>query len=117
MSPTNKSLTIHPRVSEKAYAMSQTGTYVFVVPVTTNKVEVAKAVAAQFNVTVLTVNTATQKGKPVRFYRGGKFDSGSRSDLKKAYVRLQDGDSIPVFAANDESESTAPAKTKKGGKE
>ena len=114
----SKSLEIHPRVSEKAYALSQTGMYVFVVPMSTNKVEVAKAVTMQFNVTVETVNITVQKGKPVRFYRGGKFDSGTRSDLKKAYVRLQEGDSIPVFAANDEAEAAAPAKaTKKGGKE
>ena len=115
----SKTLAIHPRISEKAYAMSHTGTYVFVVPMSTNKVEVAKAVSAQFSVTVEDVNIAVQKGKAVRFYRKGKYDSGNRSDLKKAYVRVAKGDTIPVFAA-EEAETAAPVKkvtTKKGGKE
>ena len=114
----SKTLAIHPRISEKAYAMSQTGTYVFVVPVTSNKVEVAKAVTAQFDVTVEEVNIVVQKGKPVRFYRKGKFDTGNRSDIKKAYVRIAKGQTIPVFAAEDTAPAAPATKaTKKSGKE
>lgn len=109
-----KTMPVRPRVSEKAYAVSQTGTYVFIVPTDANKVEIAKAVAAQFDVTVTSVNTVTQKGKAIRFYRSGKFDNGTRSDMKKAYIRLADGQSIPVFAA-EEAEEAAPAKKAKKG--
>ena len=113
----SKLLQLHPRVSEKAYALSQSGTYVFVVPTSTNKVEVAKAVTAQFNVTVISVNMTVQKGKPVRFYRKGKFDNGTRSDIKKAYVRLAEGNTIPVFAATEEPVAEPTNKGKKSGKE
>ncbi len=110
----SKTMAVRPRVSEKAYAISQTGTYIFIVPINANKVEIAKAINAQFAVTVTDVNTTTQKGKAVRFYRGGKFDNGTRSDMKKAYVRLAEGQSIPVFAA-DEPEEVVPAKKAKKG--
>lgn len=112
----SKTMAVRPRVSEKAYGQSQSGTYVFIVPIDSNKVEIAKAVNAQFDVTVTDVNTTTQKGKAVRFYRGGKFDNGTRSDTKKAYVRLADGQSIPVFAAEEAEEAASAKKAKKGDK-
>lgn len=93
-----KNLLITPRMSEKAYAESQKGTYVFVVPDEANKQEVASAVAAQHNVTVVDVNIVRAKGKKVRTHRGrGKFANGFRGDVKKAYVRLKDGDSIAIY--------------------
>jgi len=93
-----KELLITPRMSEKAFAASQNGTYVFVVPDTANKQEIASAVAKQYDVTVVDVNIVRAKGKNVRTYRGrGKFASGTRKDVKKAYIRLKDGDSITIF--------------------
>ena len=111
-----KTLPVRPRVSEKAYAISQTGTYVFIVPTDSNKVEIAKAVAAQFAVDVTSVNTVTQKGKPIRFYRKGRFDNGTRSDIKKAYIRIAEGQTIPVFAAEEPEEAAPAKKAKKGDK-
>ncbi|MEI7631879.1 MAG: 50S ribosomal protein L23 [bacterium] len=125
----NNLILVRPRVSEKAYATSQKGVYVFVVPTNSNKHQIAAAVKEQFNVDVFSVNIVVQKGKAVRFYRAGKFEDGSRSDMKKAYVRLAEGQSIPVFTADEQeapkAEKTAkavkPAKvvkeTKKGAKE
>lgn len=107
----SKFTAIRPRVSEKAYAMSQTGVYVFIVPSTVNKLQIADAVTAQFDVHVTAVNTTNQKGKAVRFYRAGKFENGTRSDMKKAYVTLAKGESIPIFAA-DEQEVEAPKEAK-----
>ncbi|MEO8784866.1 MAG: 50S ribosomal protein L23 [Candidatus Saccharimonadales bacterium] len=102
-------MTIKPRMSEKAYALSkEQGTYVFVVPKTANKVTVAAAVEAQFGVTVETVNISNTIGKPKRSYRrGGRPLVGKNVDIKKAYVRLKAGDSIAVFAAVDEEEAKA----------
>ena len=111
-----KTMHVRPRVSEKAYGLSQSGAYVFIVPTDANKVEIAKAISSQFDVTVTSVNTVTQKGKAVRFYRQGKFDNGTRSDIKKAYVRLADGQSIPVFAAEEPEEAAPVKKAKKGDK-
>jgi len=110
----SKFTAIRPRVSEKAYAMSQTGVYVFIVPSNVNKLQIAQAVTEQFDVHVVSVNTTNQKGKAVRFYRAGKFENGTRSDMKKAYVRLAKGESIPIFAAEEQTvEAPKDAKTEK----
>ncbi len=108
----NNLILVRPRVSEKAYATAQKGVYVFVVPTNSNKHQIADAVADQFSVEVVSVNIVVQKGKAVRFYRAGKFENGSRSDMKKAYVRLAEGQSIPVFTA-DEQEDVKEEKTTK----
>lgn len=118
----SKLILLKPRVSEKAYATAQNGVYVFVVPSDANKHEVAKAVASQYNVEVVSVNMVNQKGKAVRFYRAGKFENGTRSDMKKAYVRLSEGQNIPIFAAEEQpaeevkEEPKAKKAAKKGDK-
>ena len=107
-------MALKPRISEKTYGLSQTrNTYVFVVPTDANKVTVAQAVAAQFNVTVEDVNIMKVKGKVKRSYRkGGRPGVGQRADIKKAYVRLKAGDEIPVFAAMEEAAPAAAKETK-----
>ena len=95
-------LKIIPLISEKSYAQAQTGTYVFNVPTTASKLAVKNAVAKQFNVTVTSITTAITKGKVKRTYRkGGAWTKGTRSDSKKAYIRLAEGQSIPMFAEAD----------------
>ena len=96
-----KQMTIIPRISEKAYAVSANGVYVFRVPLNLNKNEIKAAVEAQFDVTVLKVKTLVQDGKAVRFSRGKNRYPGitTRKDWKKAYVTLKDGDKLDVFDA------------------
>ena len=107
-----KTLVVKPRVSEKAYGHSQAfNTYVFDVPLTANKQIITQAIQAQFNVTVDAVRVTTVKGKVKRFVTGGRSKFGNRKDIKKAYVTLKKGDSLPVFAAVAEEKSEAkPAK-------
>ena len=107
----SKFLILKPRISEKAYGLTQSGnTYVFEVPTDANKLTVAEAVAAQYGVTVTDVNVTNVKGKTKRTVRkGGRPTMGRRSDIKKAYVKLKDGDSIAVFA-NEEPEAGDPAR-------
>lgn len=112
----SKTLLLKPRVSEKAYGQSLTkNTYVFVVPNDANRTEVAAAVEAQFEVSVTDVNILNVKGKAKRTVRkGGRQSAGRDSDFKKAYVTLKEGDSIAVFAAEDnakEQESKANERT------
>lgn len=106
-----KTLIIKPRVSEKAYGASQTlNTYVFDVPKSSNKQMIKAAVQAQYNVQVETVNVTILKGKVKRFITNGRSKFGSRSDIKKAYVTLKKGDSLPIFAAvTEEAEKTEKA--------
>ncbi|HEY1835664.1 MAG TPA: 50S ribosomal protein L23 [Candidatus Saccharimonadales bacterium] len=103
----DKTLTLKPRMSEKAYGLSQSqNVYVFDVPKGTNKHSVARAVTAQFEVTVERVNVANVKGKAKRTIRkGGRATPGRQSDTRKAYVTLKSGDSLPIFAAVEEAEA------------
>lgn len=97
---------IIPLVSEKAYANSLNGVYVFKVPLTMNKNEIKKAVEEQFEVSVTNIKTLVQDGKAVRFSRGKRRYPGTttRKDTKKAYVTLKSGDSIKVFDTQEQTE-------------
>ncbi len=105
----NKALVLRPRMSEKTYALSKEfNVYVFETPLSHNKHEIAKAVASQFEVTVTDVRVVVQKGKQKQSYRKrSRPVTGQRKTIKKAYVTLKSGDSIPVFAAIDEAEEKA----------
>lgn len=114
----SKVIPLKPRMSEKSYATSQmTNTFVFDVPTTINKHEIARAISAQFDVTVTNVRVLVLKGKTKRTYRkNGKSVVGSRTDVKKAYVTLKEGDSIPVFTAIEEAEKAEAKAAEKADK-
>ena len=91
---------VTPVTTEKAYGLSAgMNTYVFTVPVSANKQQIARAVESQFEVKVTNVKTAVQTGKAIRFSRGKNRYPGTthRRDVKKAYVTLAENNSIPVF--------------------
>jgi large subunit ribosomal protein L23 len=73
--------------------MAERGIYIFEVPTSTNKIEVAKAVEAAFKVNVTDVNMIIAKGKVKRFRRL----VGRERDIKKAMVKLKAGQSIALF--------------------
>ena len=79
-----------PLVSEKATFVSQFNYYVFKVSNDSSKLEIKQAVQNLFKVEVKWVNTLIQKGKQKRFR--GKI--GKRSAIKKAFVKLADGQTI-----------------------
>lgn len=109
-----KQLILQPRMSEKAYAQSQKGVYVFDVSSEVNKHSVAHAVEQQFDVVVKNVNITNIPGKAKRtVYKGGKAVAGRESDTKKAYVTLAEGNSLPIFAAIEEEEAKQDATQEK----
>ena len=79
-----------PLVSEKATFVSQFNYYVFKVSNDSSKLEIKQAVQNLFKVEVKSVNTLIQKCKQKRFR--GKI--GKRSAIKKAFVKLADGQTI-----------------------
>lgn len=83
---------VGPVITEKATRVSEHGQVVFKVRLDANKAEIKQAVQSIFGVQVLAVNTLVQKGKTKRF-RGRP---GKRNDVKKAFVRLAEGQSIDV---------------------
>jgi large subunit ribosomal protein L23 len=83
-----------PLVTEKTTIQREDGrTVVFQVAVDANKTEIRRAVEKLLGSKVDSVRTSVAHGK---FKRQGKF-AGRRSDWKKAYVRLKDGEKLPEF--------------------
>jgi large subunit ribosomal protein L23 len=81
-----------PIITEKATMASEHGAVVFQVAMDATKPQIKEAVEAVFGVKVKAVNTTITKGKAKKF-RGR---AGVRSDKKKAYVTLEEGNSIDV---------------------
>lgn len=81
-----------PIITEKATMASEHGAVVFEVAKDANKPQIKEAVEALFGVKVKAVNTVITKGKVKRF-RG---TIGTRNDVKKAYVTLEEGNTIDV---------------------
>ncbi|MBF9044903.1 50S ribosomal protein L23 [Rhodobacterales bacterium HKCCE4037] len=81
-----------PLITEKTTMASENGAVVFEVAMDANKPQIKEAVEAVFGVKVKAVNTTITKGKVKRF-RG---QTGTRRDVKKAYVTLEEGNTIDV---------------------
>ena len=83
---------VSPVITEKATLEADNDRVVFNVAKTATKPEIKAAIEALFSVKVESVNTLVRKGKQKRFR--GRL--GRQSDVKKAYVKLADGQSIDV---------------------
>lgn len=81
-----------PVVTEKSTNSSEYGAVVFEVDIKSNKKQIKLAVETLFKVKVKAVNTVISKGKIKRF----KGKLGKRKNIKKAYVMLEDGNTIDV---------------------
>jgi large subunit ribosomal protein L23 len=83
-----------PLVTEKTTILREDGlTLVLQVAVKANKIQIRHAVEQLFGSKVRDVRTTNMRGK---LKRQGRF-MGRRSDWKKAYVRLRDGEKLPEF--------------------
>ena len=83
-----------PLITEKTTVLREDGlTLVFQVAMDANKIDIRRAVEALLGSKVKSVRTALAHGK---VKRQGRF-VGRRSDWKKAYVRLRDGEKLPEF--------------------
>ena len=83
-----------PKVSEKTARLAESNQYVFEIAKTATKDDVKAADEHLFNVKVLAVNVANIKGKSKAF----RQRAGRRSDKRKAYVRLAEGQTLDVTA-------------------
>ena len=83
-----------PLISEKGTALAESANqFLFKVRPEANKIEVKRAVETLFKVKVVDVRMARYLGKMRRVGRS----MGRRSDWKKAYVTLKEGDKIDFF--------------------
>jgi large subunit ribosomal protein L23 len=86
-----------PVITEKGLGVKETEqTLVFEVESKATKTEIKQAVQSVFKVKVDSIRTANFPGKERR--RGER--TGYRSDWKKAFVRLKQGEKMPEYAAN-----------------
>jgi large subunit ribosomal protein L23 len=90
--PEHYDVIVKPIITEKATLASENGAVVFEVAMDASKPQIKEAVEALFGVKVRAVNTVVAKGKRKRF-RGRP---GTRRDVKKAYVMLEEGNTIDV---------------------
>ena len=81
-----------PHISEKSAMAAEYNQHVFRVAVDATKFEVKKAVEAAFDVKVDRVRIANVKGKT----KGQGRLQGRRSNWRKAYVSLQEGQEIEL---------------------
>lgn len=82
------------QLSEKATLLSETSNeYVFKVDPRANKLEIREAVEKLFGKKVADVRTANYRGKKKRERRA---DFGRTKNWKKAFVRLEDGETIEL---------------------
>ena len=89
-----KDILIRPIVTEKSTThLGTEQTYAFEVGLDANKVQVKRAVEKFYDVSVSNVRTIVVRGKVKRFGR----HHAKRSNWKKAYVTLAEGDSINLY--------------------
>ena len=81
-------------LSEKAYSLSGSqNTYMFEVAIGVDKRQVKAAVEDIYSVKVAAVHTLIRRGKVKR----QKAGSGKRPNIKKAYVTLKKGQTLPIY--------------------
>ena len=90
----SRDIILAPVVSEKSYALMETGVYTFKVLPSASKPEIRDAVETIWDVEVTKVNTLNRKGKKRR--TRGTNRIGQKSDVKHAIVTLASGE-IPLF--------------------
>ncbi len=85
---------LRPIITEKSTLVAEQGKIVFAVRTDATKTDIKNAVEKIYNVKVKSVNITLKPGKMKRF----KGVLGSTSDVKKAYITLEEGHNIDIMA-------------------
>lgn len=89
-----RKILIQPLLTEKVTAMrEQSNTVGFLVHPEANRIQIKQAVEALLKVKVERINVLNVRGKVKRL---GRF-SGKRSDWKKAFVKLKEGEKLELY--------------------
>lgn len=95
------SIIIKPVISEKAnYLTDLRGSYSFLVNPKANKIQIKKAVETAYGVKVADVNTMIYAPKVSSKYTKKGLQVGKTNKLKKAVIKLAEGEVIDIFAVN-----------------
>jgi large subunit ribosomal protein L23 len=89
-----RKILVQPLLTEKVTAMrEQSNTVGFLVHPDANRIQIKHAVETLLKVKVERVNVLNVRGKIKRL---GRF-SGKRSDWKKAFVKLKEGEKLELY--------------------
>jgi len=89
-----RKILVQPLLTEKVTAMrEQSNTVGFLVHPDANRIQIKQAVETLLKVKVERVNVLNVRGKIKRL---GRF-SGKRSDWKKAFVKLKEGEKLELY--------------------
>lgn len=86
-------LIFRPIITEKATRLLEENQYTFEVDPRATKPQIKAAIESLFEVKVLGISTMKPPRKKKRV---GRF-AGTRAQVKRAIVKLKEGDSIPLF--------------------
>ncbi len=96
--------------TEKCFALSQGGTYMFKVPKGASKLAIKTAVESEFKVKVKGVRVEVRKGKVQRkMITKRKAADVTRPDVRLAFVTLMAGQKIPMFDEPKDEKKAAKA--------
>ncbi|MES2545141.1 MAG: 50S ribosomal protein L23 [Bacteroidota bacterium] len=92
------SIIIKPIVTEKVTKESEVlNRFGFYVNKKANKVEIKKAVEATYGVTIVSVNTMNVRPDRTTKYTKSGLISGKTNAAKKAFVQVQEGETIDFY--------------------
>ena len=86
-----------PIKTEKSFDQAKNGVFTFLVDLEATKNDIKKAIEREFNVHVVSVKTVVMKGKVKT--AGRKRKKVKKSDQKKAFIKLKEGEKIDLFEA------------------
>ena len=93
------SILIKPIITEKATADSEINNcYTFLVKLTSNKVEIKKAVEATYGVSVEKVRTLRYGAERKTRYTKTGLQKGKTNSTKKAIIQVADEDTIDFYS-------------------
>ena len=92
------SIIVKPIITEKVTKESETlNRFGFVVDRKANKIQIKNAVEAAYGVTILSVNTMNVRPDRSTKYTKSGLISGKTNAIKKAFVQVQEGETIDFY--------------------
>lgn len=89
---------VKPILTEKGAALNEEGKFGFIVNKQANKFQIKREIEKRYGVVVEGVNTMIAAGKSKSRYTKAGMVNGRTSSVKKAIVKLKDGDFIDFYS-------------------
>jgi len=94
-----ENIILKPVITEKMTAISEKeNKYGFIVSKNANKIQIKKAIEANYGVSVKDISTLVQAGKSKTRYTKTSVQKGRTSSYKKAIITLAEGDVIDIYS-------------------